>query len=44
MFIHELVRWVGIVSGLLPAPSIIITGPTPGMGSDGMLLLGRILA
>ena len=42
--INELVRRAGIGSGLLPAPSVHITGPTLGMGSDGMLLLGRILA
>ena len=42
--INELVRRAGIGSGLLQAPSVHITGPTLGMGSDGMLLLGRILA
>ena len=42
--INELVRRAGIGSGLLQAPSIHITGPILGMGSDGMLLLGPILA
>jgi hypothetical protein len=40
--INELVRRAGIGNGHLPAPSVHITGPTLGMGSDGMLLPGPI--
>jgi hypothetical protein len=42
--INEFVGRGGIGSGLLQAPSVHLTSPTLGMGSDGMLLLGRILA
>ena len=42
--INELVCRAGIGHGHQPAPSVHITGLTLGMGSDGLLLLGRILA